>query len=166
MSVISQNAECSICQQVKPQYYRPDNVQLKKATQSFERILIDFKDPLPSRNNPFLLTIVDEYSRFPFAFPVKNTATSTVIKCLENIFSTFGMSGHVQKDRGPPFISDELKAWLSSKGISSSGTTPYNPTCNNQVERYNDTVWKSVFLALMSRNILTIESCALPDASY
>ena len=129
--------ECSIHQQVKPQYYPRDNVQLIKATQPFERISVDFKGFFPSRKTPFLLTIVDEYSRFPFTFPVKNIATSTVIKCLGNLFSIFGMPGHVHSNRGPCFINDELKAWLFSNSIASSCTTLYNPTDNGQVKRYN-----------------------------
>ena len=159
--------ECSICQQLKSQYYCPDNVQLIKATQPLECISIDFKDPLPSRKNPFFLTILDEYFRFPFTFPVKNFATSTVIKCLGNLFSIFEMPGYVNSDRGPSFISDELKTWLFSKGIANSRTTPYNPTDNSQVERYNCTAWKSVLLALRSRNIPTTEwERVLPDALH
>ena len=39
-------------------------------THPMERLSIDFKGPLPSATrNRYLLTVVDEYSRFPFAIP-------------------------------------------------------------------------------------------------
>ena len=53
-----------------------------------ERISLEFKGPVQSINrNNNLLIIVDEWSRFRFVFPCKNTATSTVIQCLDNLFS-------------------------------------------------------------------------------
>ena len=99
--------DCSICQEIKPNYYRPERAHLIKATQPFERISIDFKGPLPSRIHPFLLTIVDEFSRFLFAYPVKDVSTPIIIKCLANLFSIFGMPGYIHSDRGPSFMSDE-----------------------------------------------------------
>lgn len=42
----------------------------------FEHICIDFKGPLPSSTpEQYMLTIVDEFSRFPFAYPVKDMTT-------------------------------------------------------------------------------------------
>ena len=159
--------ECSIYQQVKPPYYQLDNVQLIKSTQPFECLSIDFKGPLPSRSNPFLLTIVDEYSRFPFAFPVKNIATSAVIEFLRNLFFISRMPGYLHSDQSPSFMSHKLKAWLFSKGITSSCTIPYNPTGNSQVERYNGIVWKSVLLALKSHNMPTTgKGSFLPDVLH
>ena len=42
-----------------------------------------------------------------------------------------------------------------SKGVATSSTTPYNPQGNGQVERYNGIIWKTVRLALRSRNMDT-----------
>ena len=69
---------CGSCSELKPKFYRPTPGQLVKATQPFERIAVDFKGPLPrskSSNNRFILTIVDEYSRFVWAFPCKDKST-------------------------------------------------------------------------------------------
>lgn len=60
---------CKTCSECKPQYYHPGTLHLIKATQPFERLSLDFKGPLPTNNqNKFMLTIIDEYSRFPFCF--------------------------------------------------------------------------------------------------
>ncbi|XP_065675863.1 uncharacterized protein LOC136092072 [Hydra vulgaris] len=64
--------DCRICKEIKPQYYLPNDVHLIKATQPFKRISIDFKGPLPfSTPEHYMLTIVDEYSCFSFAYPIK-----------------------------------------------------------------------------------------------
>ena len=75
---------CRICAELKPSFYKPAVNQLIKATKPFERISLDFKGPLQSASsNKYLLVIIDEYSRFPFAFPCPDNS-STVINCLIN----------------------------------------------------------------------------------
>ena len=159
---------CVICAKLKPQFTRLDTVPLIKATQPFERLSLDFKGPLPSTTrNKFLLTIVDEYSRFPFAYPCSDISTKTVIGCLNNLFSLFGMPSYIHSDRGGSFMSSEFKEYLTSKGIASSRTSPYNPQGNGQIEKYNGTIWKAVQLAASSKNIdICNWEILLPDALH
>ena len=80
--------ECKICAEIKPKLCKPPEMRLIKATQLMERLSIDFKGPLPSSSkNKYLLTVIDEYSRFPFAFPCNNMESQTVISCLMQIIS-------------------------------------------------------------------------------
>ena len=145
---------CQVCAECKPRFHKPEQSHLIKATQAFERLSIDFKGPLPStNNNTYLLTIIDEYSRFPFAFPCSNMTTNTVIDCLCQLFSIFGMPAYIHSDRGSAFMSSELQNFLISKGIATSRTTSYNPQCNGQTERYNGIIWKAVTLALKARGL-------------
>ena len=107
-----------------------------KATQPMDQLSIDFKGPLPtSSHNAYLLTVIDEYSRFPFAFPCSNMHSSTVIKCLDQIFSMCGMPSYIHSDRGASCLSKELKDHLSLRGIATSKTAPYHPNGNGQCER-------------------------------
>eukprot|EP00794_Sanderia_malayensis_P020739 gene20739-22770_t len=157
--------QCQICAESKPQYHKPEEVPLIKATQPFERINIDFKGPLPSNNeNRYFLNVVDEYSRFPFVFPCSDISTSTVIKCFTTLFSLVGMPAYVHSDRGTSFMSHELKAFLRGKGIATSRTTSYNP---GWVERYNGIVWKAIETSLKSKNLHTkYWQVVLPDALH
>ncbi|XP_054259839.1 uncharacterized protein LOC128984533 [Macrosteles quadrilineatus] len=110
--------------------------------------------PLPSSSrNRYLLVIVDEFSRFPFAFPCSDMSSSTVKSKLKTLFSTFGVPSYIHSDRGTSFMSQDLKSYLNSLGISTSRTTAYNPAGNGQVERYNGIVWKTIELALKSLNL-------------
>jgi hypothetical protein len=152
--VKSITSTCAVCAECKPRFYRPPESYLIKATQPFERISLDFKGPLPSTtNNRFILTVVDEFSRFPFAFPCKDTSASTVIRNLSELFSIFGLPAYVHSDRGSAFMSSELKTFLNDLGIAASRTTRYNPQGNGQCERYNGIIWKSVTLLLRSRKL-------------
>lgn len=86
---------CRCCSEIKPRFYKNEG-QLIKATSPFERLNLDFKGPLPSvSRNRFILTIVDEFSRFPFAIPCSDISAVTVITHLRNIFSLFGMPVYI-----------------------------------------------------------------------
>ena len=141
--------QCKTCAELKPRFFKQFSGTLIKATQPFQRLSIDFKGPLPSAtHNKYLLTMVDEYSRFPFAYPCPDMSSSTVIKCLNQLFSLVGMPEYVHSDRGTSFMSKEVQAFLHERGIATSRTTPYNPQGNGQVERLNKTLWNAITLAL------------------
>ena len=97
--------------------------------------------------------VIDEYSRFPFAFPCPDMYSSTVINCLNKLFSLCGMPQSVHSDNAKSFSSVSLKEFLMKRGIASSKSTPYHPTGNSQVECYIGVIWKSVRLALKSYNL-------------
>ena len=146
--------QCRICAQLKPNFFKPTNPPLIKATQPFERIAIDFKGPLPSATiNKYLLVIVDEFSRFTFAYACKDMTAKIIIGCLNNLFSVFGLTSYVHSDNGPSLICNELRQYLLSLGIAYSNSTRYNPRGNGQVERYNGTLWKACQLATRSRGL-------------
>jgi transposase InsO family protein len=146
-------ADCQICAELKPRFCKFQG-HLIKATKPFERLNIDFKGPLPSqRKNRYILTIVDEFSRFPFAYPCADTSSSTVIQHLQKLFYMFGMPNYIHSDRGTAFLSEEMKHFLDRNGIASSYSSPYNPKGNGQVERYNGVIWKTVLLALKTHGL-------------
>ena len=129
-------SNCKNCAELKPQFYNGVRGKLIKATRPLERMNIDFKGPLPTATrNKYILTVIDEYSRFPFAIPCADISTPTVIKCLDSIFSLCGMPGYIHSDRGK--LSADLAKYLTSRNIATSHSTPYHPIGNGQVERYN-----------------------------
>ena len=147
-------SQCHVCAELKPKFFTPIHNHLIKATQPFERLSVDFKGPIPSATrNKYLLTIVNEFSRFPFAFPCPDTSAQTVIKCFCHLFSIFGLPSFIHTDRGAAFMSSELKRFLNDKGVATSRTTPYNPEGNGQVERLNGTLWRAITLALKSKKL-------------
>ena len=159
---------CDTCMKEKPRFIKSEGV-LIKATRPFQQLNIDFKGPLPTTQsgNRYLLTLVDEYSRFPFAFPCRDMTSRTVIKCFNQLFSLFGMPEYIHNDRAPDFLSEEVKNYLHSKGIATSRTSRYNPRGNGQIERYNGIIWQTVRLALTSKKLpLSAWESVLPDALH
>ena len=161
-------SSCSICNECKPRFHKPEPAHIIKATQPFERLNLDFKGPLPSAtNNKFILTVIDEFSRFPFAMPCSDIEAKTIIKKLCDLFSIFGTPAHVHSDRGQSFMSTDLRDFLHRRGIATSRTTPYNPQGNGQCERYNGTIWKTITLALKNHKLpSTYWEAMIPDALH
>lgn len=145
---------CSVCAEIKPRFYKPPPFTLVRATRPFERISMDFIGPKPScSKNKYLLVMIDEFSRFPFAFPCSDMTSKTVIECCHRVFSLFGCPSSLHTDRAQCFMSSELKEYTLRHGIILTHTTPYHPTGNSQCERLNGTLWKTVKLALKSENL-------------
>lgn len=89
----------TVSQWCKPLFYKPVDSHIIKATLPFETVNTDFKGPLPSTTkNIYMLTIIDEYSRFPFVYPCPATDTNTVTTCLSHLFSLFRMPAYVHSD--------------------------------------------------------------------
>lgn len=161
-------SSCSVCAEIKPKFFKNNPGHLIKATQPFERLNVDFKGPVPSTGrNRYFLTIIDEFSRFPFVFPCKDMSASTVIECFRHLFSIFGMPAYIHSDRGTAFMSDELRTFLINHGVACSRTTAYNPQGNGQAERYNGIIWRTISLALKSKRLPSgMWESVLPDALH
>ena len=155
-----------ICAELKPQFYRRPPEQLIKSLRPWDRISIDFKGPLSGKPK-YMLIVVDQFSGFSFAFPCSNMTTETVIQRLSELFCLFGYPLYVHSNRGASFMSQELKRYLTERGIASNKTMPYHPTGNAQCERINQTIWRTVKLIL--RTCKESENCweaVLPEALH
>ena len=76
----------------------------------WQRIAIDFMTNKPTSREGYsnILTIIDEYSHFLFAFPTRDRLSSTVIECLSLLFTLFGPPTSVHSDRGAEFFSADI----------------------------------------------------------
>ena len=160
-------ANCRVCRELKPTFHKQTQ-NLINATQPYQKLVIDFKGPLPtSSKNKYILTIVDEFSRFPFAIPTSDISANTVIQSLSNLFVLFGYPDYIHSDRGSQFMSNDVKNFLHSRGIATSRTTSYNPRGNGLCERYNGIIWHNIMLALKSQNLpVTNWETVLPKALH
>ena len=145
---------CPACASIKPRYYNSPKFSLVQSTRPFERVSVDFMGPKTSASrNKYLFVMIDEYSRFPFAFPCPDASSDSAIKCCQQVFSTFGCPSSVHSDRAQCFKSSDFKEFMLQNGVLLTHTTPYHPTGNSQCERLNGTLWKAIKLALTSSNL-------------
>ena len=94
---------CQIC---AVRFYKPTQATLVKPTQPFEKLNLDFNGPLPSKTqNKYMLTIIDEYSRFPFVIPCPDVTAITVIQGIWSLFAILGVPAYI-------FMSEDIKSFL------------------------------------------------------
>ena len=148
---------CRSCAELK--FYRPQQPgTLIKATQTYGAT--EFKGPLPTMSrNAYLLTVVDEYYRFSFAFACPNIQLQPLspvsTKYLPSVACpiTFIQILAPRSFLGNLRTNETRDSDLTKRGIATSNTTTYHPIANDQVERYNGIIWKAVRLALRSANL-------------
>ncbi|ROT70728.1 integrase core domain protein [Penaeus vannamei] len=103
----------------------------------FQHVHIDIVGPLPMDDGySYILTMIDHFTRWPEATPIRDITAATVAKTFFNTWiSRFGTPETVTTDRGAQFESGlwrHLMILLRSKRIR---TTAYHPCANGMVER-------------------------------
>ena len=97
----------------------------------------------------YILVICDYGTRYPEAFPLRNTKARQVANCLIQLFSRVGVPKEILTDQGSNFTSKSMRQVYSLLGIRGIKTTPYHPQTDGLVERFNQT------LKSMLRNFLS-----------
>ena len=122
--------DCQVCARMKLKFFKPATGTLISATKPFENLSIDFKGFLPvakGTGNQYILTVVDQYSRFPWAFPTRDQSSESVIECLSELIAIGGAPQNIHSDQGSSFMSAKVKKFLEELSIASTRTTPCNP---------------------------------------
>jgi len=98
--------------------------------------------PRNARGYMGCLVVVDHYSKWVSAVPVKDKTSATVSDALVNkIFPFMPMvPTRLLTDNGPEFSAAEFKSRMSAMGVRHQFTTPNHPSSNGAVERVNRTI--------------------------
>ena len=100
----------------------------------------------------FILTIIDLFSKFVWAFPIRNKKADTVVSLLENLWLTEGAPLKIQSDRGTEFVNDSMFSLAARFGVKRVFCAPYNSQCDGVIERFNRTLQTSISRALYEYN--------------
>lgn len=112
-----------------------------------ERIHIDFLGPLPrtTRGNEHVLMMVDQFTKWVECVPLPSqTAEVTARAAVNTFFSRFGCPLQIHSDQGRNFEGKLFAALCEALEIHKTRTTPYRPSSNGQVERFNRTLMNAV----------------------
>jgi len=90
---------------------------------------------------------VDYYSRWIEADVVRNTSSSTIIKCLEKHFTRHGIPETLRTDNGSNLVSHEMEEFLDELGNKHKRTIPLWPRANGEAERQNKSLLKPIRVA-------------------
>ena len=101
----------------------------RKPLSPWHTIYIDFIGPL--NGNCYILTIVDSFSKFVHAEPLKIATSKCLIKFLrDNIFLTFGVAEIVITDNGSQFTSSDFQNFLKEFNVRHCPVSMYHPQAN------------------------------------
>jgi len=105
---------------------RQAELQTSLIGEPWERISVDITGPHPksARQNQYILTIVDHFSKWAEAIPIRNHTAPVVARTLLiHIFARYGMPLQLLTDRGPEFESElftHLLRWLEIDKLRTS----------------------------------------------
>ena len=120
----------------------------------WETVSIDIVGPLPvdGNSNRYIVTIMDVYSRYLIATPVRNHKASTVSRCLyESAVAYFGAPRSLLSDRGTEFTSIIWESLTQMLGAKIKLTSPYYPQGNAVIERSHRTLSNMLRTMLLER---------------
>ena len=109
----------------------------------FARVHADLLGPLPTtdRNNKYIFSVVDAFSKWLIALPTTDQTALTVTRFfIDDVITRFGVPDTVVTDGGRQFVGNLFKESSKMFGFRHTTTTPYHPACNGQVERSNRVV--------------------------
>lgn len=131
---------CLSCQKAKIQtHVRSPIEDFEPPNRRFDHVHIDVVGPLPvSQGFKYLLTIVDRFTRWPEAIPLKETTTTAIASAfVYGWVARFGTPSEITSDRGPQFTSAMWSALAKLLGSTVTRTTAFHPQANGIVERFH-----------------------------
>ena len=89
--------------------------------------------------------MVDQFTKFVECKPSPSQkAEDTARVAVDGFFSRFGFPFQLFSDQGRNYESKLFKAFCKALEIHKARTTPYRPSANGQVERFNRTLMDAV----------------------
>ena len=149
---------CLICQQKagKPKK-NTYHLEIPRQGFPFQTLNLDFVGPLPrsTNGNTYLLTVLDSFTRWLEAIPLKRATGAAVVHALTTkIFPRFGWPTFIKVDRGSHFLNEEVRDLARRAGFRLLTSPAYHPS-SNMIERSHRTlknILKAMLLELSSGN--------------
>ncbi|KAK0134480.1 Retrovirus-related Pol polyprotein from transposon 412 [Merluccius polli] len=136
---------CHVCQiagkpnmVIKPTPLQP----IPSVGTPFEHLIIDCVGPLPQSKsgNIYLFTIMCQATRYPAAYALRSITTRSVVKCLSQFISIFGLPKIIQSDHGSNFTSRTFAAALKQLRIQHNMSSAYHAQSQGALERFHATL--------------------------
>ena len=131
--------DCLECQRAKVlRHVIPPIGEFTVPNRRFEHVNLDLVTMPLSNGFKNLLTIVDRFTRWPAAIPIRDTTTETIMDAFAHQWvANFGVPASVTTDRGAQFSTTLWTQLMQTWGVKAHSTTPYHPEANGLVERFH-----------------------------
>ncbi|UYV75045.1 hypothetical protein LAZ67_12002225, partial [Cordylochernes scorpioides] len=135
---------CHLCPSRKGSNHLPSGLlqPIPPANYPFERIGIDFVDPLPStkRRRKWIIVLNDYYTKYAETKAVSEATVKVSTFLIEHIILRHGAPRFLISGRGSQFTSNLMKEVMKMCKVKHCFTTSYHPQTNGLTERLNRTL--------------------------
>ena len=147
---------------------KPSPVGTIRTSRILERTHMDLIGPLkPWLGKEFILTIMDDYSRYCGAIPIRTKGEASE-KAQEWILALETRTGEktafIQADWGKEF--NRLRTWGTKRGTLTKETVPYNSETHATIERLNRTLQDMARTAMLAAGLKGLWGDAIQWAAY
>lgn len=145
--IASQAKACPQCQRNKITRHNLTPVgTFTEPSGRFSDLAMDYIGPLhPVRGFQYVLTVIDRYTRYPYAIPVADQSADVLCQAfMTSVVAHIGVPEKLTTDRAKVFLSHKFQSLLTFLGVSHTKTSSYHPQSNGLSERFN----KSLKVAL------------------
>ena len=107
---------------------------------------LDMVGPLKggSHKKKYLLVMVDKFTKWIEAKPVKSAESGLVIDFISGVIHHYGVPHSIITDNGSKFTADNVKTCCSNMAIKLDYASVYHPQTNGQVERANGLIMSGI----------------------
>lgn len=133
--------ECAQYMRSKPPHQGP--LQTFLVGEPMECLGIDVTGPHPTstKGHKYILTVIDHFSRWAEAYPIRNQESLTVASTLlDQWISRYGCPKQILTDQGPCFEAALFRDLCRLLQIDKVRTSPYKPSTNGAIERFHRTL--------------------------
>ena len=117
-----------------------------------EFICMDLVGPIhppSSKDNKYVLTVIDMLTGFTIAVPIKNKNVETICDAYRNhVYCIFGGSSRILTDNGSEFKNQEMTEVCETLGVKHIFSPVYTPQSNGRLEG-----WHRFFKACIAKHI-------------
>ena len=145
---------CGVCGELRgpiPSTTAP--LQPIEPGEPLQRVALDIIGPLPptKQGHRFILTMVDPFSKWAEAIPLRtHTARSVATALLQHWAARYGVPKEILTDQGKEFESTLFQHLCTLLGMQKLRSSPYHPMGNGAIERLNRTL-KNLLLSHTDR---------------
>lgn len=137
-------SSCEVCQRYKSTKHKQYGKLMPiKTSAVFNRVHLDIIGPITAtlRDNKFIVTGIDAFSRLGFARAYSTVTATEIISTLkEEVIYRHGPPANIVTDNGTQFKSIMFQKFVKDLDIKHSTTCEYNPQSNGMDERFNGTL--------------------------
>ncbi len=105
------------------------------------------KQAVTNKGNRWIVTIIDWFSRYVEAIPVKDTSEQSIIEALEDFTSRHGIPRRLVSDNAQYFRSKMIHQYEKRMGLKHTFVSAYRPQGNGRLERFHRVLGRKIKMA-------------------